>query len=87
MQGRIRENKAQKGQAESDLSIQKNRCNKFKNKFERQKSAYKRIESDLKAYMDAVKKFESTSNGVTQQNASAIDACIASIDSYMSVNI
>ena len=87
LQNKIDKNKSMQMQYENELDILKNRNSKYKNKLERQKIAYNRIESDLNAYVDAIKKFESNSVETVQKDISAVDICITAIDGYMSVNL
>ena len=84
---RIKSNKSKKAKAEMELDVQKKRCTRYKNKLERQKNAGRRLESELYSYVGAMKKLEISSSNEAQNNANAVDACIASIDSYMSVNL
>ena len=79
--------KSQKSQMESQLSVQKNRCNKTKDKLERLNMAFSRVEAELNTYVNAIKKFEGNASVKTQNNKSAVDKCIESIDQYMNANI
>lgn len=83
----INSSKAQKSQCENDLSVQKNRCNKLKSKYERLNSSFSIVENDLRAYVAATKKFENASSDGIQNNSNAIEACMASIEDYLSTNI
>ena len=79
--------KSQKVQCESELSIQKNRCNKMKDKLERLNTSFSRVEADLNAYVAATKKFEGNASERTQNNSSAIDKCMESIEQYLSTSL
>lgn len=76
--------KAQKASCEEELEYQKSRCYNLKNKLERLRSAYNRVESDLSAYLDAVRRFENSSAERTQRNTGALDYCISKIEQYES---
>lgn len=83
----INASKAKRAEAEVDLSVLKKKCSGYQSKLERQKVAGKRLESDLYAYVDAMKRLEVSSSGTARDSASAVEACITSIDGYMSVNL
>lgn len=87
LQQQLNATKSQKAQLESERSSEKNRCNKLKEKLERLKTAFGRVESDLRAYVSAAKKFETTSSDSTQKNVSAVEKCIASIEEYEQVSL
>ena len=87
LQQAINSAKSQKSQFESELSVQKNRCNKMKDKLERMNTTFSRVEADLNAYVAATKKFEGNALERTQNNASAIERCIESIEEYLSVDV
>lgn len=86
-QQRINSAKVQKAQCESELSVQKNRCNKMKDKFERLRSTFNRVEADLKDYVSATKKFENQAAGQTQRNTCAVEKCLESIEQYLSLGM
>ena len=79
--------KSQKAECENELSVQKNRCNKLKDKLERLNTAFSRVEADLSAYVAVTKKFESSSSDKVQGNASAVEKCMASIEEYLSISL
>lgn len=79
--------KSQKIQCESELSVQKRRCNKFKDKLKRLNMTYSRVEADLNAYVAATKKFEGNSSDRIQNNTSAIEKCMESIEQYLSISL
>lgn len=79
--------KLKKSQCELELSTEKNRCNKQRNKLERLRTIFRKMELDLREYVDAAKKFEASSGSSAQKNISAVDRCILSINSYMSVSM
>ena len=87
LQQMINTAKAQKAQCESELSVQKNRRNKMKNKLERLNTTYSRVESDLNAYIAAIKKFEGNASERTQSNSSAVEKCMESIEQYLSTSL
>ena len=76
--------KSQKSQLESDLATEKIRCNKLKEKLERLKTAYRRVESDLRCYVSAAQNFENRSKDISNKNLSSIDKCISYIEEYLS---
>lgn len=86
LQQQLNAAKSQKSQLESERSTEKNRCNKLKEKLERLKTAFGRVESDLRAYVSAAKSFETTSADSTQKNVSAVEKCIVSIEEYLATN-
>ena len=51
------------------------------------KAIFNRVESDLSAYTAATKKFESNSSEKAQNNKSALDSCISSIEEYLSTSL
>lgn len=79
--------KSKKSHYEEKLNIEKSRCNKLKSKLERLKNAFVKMESDLISYADAVHKFALSASSNSQNNVSAVDRCILSIDDYESVNL
>ncbi len=79
--------KTDKLKVEEKLSKEEIRRDKLQRKLDRQKNEYKHVESDLEAYLSAVKKFESSSKNAAQQSSSALNECISSIDSYLAVNL
>lgn len=79
--------KSQKAQCENELSVQKNRCNKMKDKLERLNTTYSRVEADLNAYVAATKKFEGNASEKTQSNTSAVEKCMESIEQYLSTSL
>ena len=87
LQQTINSAKSQKAQCESELSTQKNRCNKMKDKLERLNTTYSRVELDLNAYVAATKKFERTSSEKTQSNTNAVEKCMESIEQYLSTSL
>ena len=87
LQSTINSAKSQKLQCESELSVQKNRCNKMKDKLERLSTTFSRVEADLNAYVAATKKFECSASERTQNNSSAIDKCMESIEQYLATNV
>lgn len=82
----INSTKSKKSQCESELYLQKKRCNKMKDKLERLNVIYSRIESDLNAYVVATKKFENQALGKTQKNLNSVDKCIEHIEQYLSIS-
>lgn len=83
LQQQLNAAKSQKSQLESERSTEKNRCNKLKEKLERLKTAFGRVESNLRAYVSAAKSFETTSADSTQKNVSGVEKCIVSIEEYL----
>lgn len=83
----ISSEKAQNEQCENELSVQKSRCNKMKDKHERLNTVYSRVEADLNAYIVATKKFEVNASERIQGNTSAVEKCMDSIERYLSLNI
>ena len=79
--------KAKLSELIASMETEKKRYSHLRDKLARLKSAFTRTEADLNEYLNAVKKFEATSSSITQNTSSALDQCIASIDSYMSVSI
>lgn len=79
--------KSQKAQLESAHSTEKNRCNKLKDKLERLKMAYNRVELDLREYVSAAKNFEVSTSDSAQMNTSAVEKCIVSIEEYLKTSI
>ena len=87
LQQQLNAAKSQKSQLESERSTEKNRCNKLREKLERLKTAFGRVESDLRAYVSAAKNFETSSADSTQKKVSAVEKCIASIEEYERVSL
>ena len=87
LQQQLNAAKSQKSQLESERSTEKNRCNKLKEKLERLKTAFGRVESDLRAYVSAAKSFETTSADSTQKNVSGVEKCIVSIEEYLATSV
>lgn len=87
LQQAINSAKSQKFQRESELSVQKNRCNKMKDKLERLNTTYSRVEADLNAYVAATKKFEGDSLDKAKHNTTIIEKCVESIEQYLSISL
>ncbi len=79
--------KAELVQCESNLTVEKIRFNKQKDKLERLINAFAKVESDLCSFIEATKKFESMLDNTTRRNISAIDQCIACVEEYISALI
>ena len=79
--------KAQKADCEHERAVQKNRCNKYKDKLERLKSAFGRVKAETNGYLSAARKFESSSTDRAQSNANATDRCIATIETYLATSL
>lgn len=59
----------------------------MKDKFERLKTTFSRVEADLNDYVSATKKFESNASDQNQNATSAIEKCLESIDQYLSTSL
>ncbi|MCD8361691.1 MAG: hypothetical protein LUC98_01810 [Lachnospiraceae bacterium] len=77
--------KSELSRTESELASEKRRHSNLLNKLERLRNAHRRVEDDLNRYVSAVRFFEIRSDMAAQSNVSALDICISSIDSYLSV--
>lgn len=85
LQGQIATLKSDLSQLETERSEQKSRLGRWRDKLERQKSAFSRVEADLNDYVSAARFFESSSSGAAATSQSAVNRCIESIESYESV--
>lgn len=79
--------KSEKAKKEEELSVQKNRCYKLKDKLERLSMSYSRVEGDLYSYVSATRRFENNASERTQRNTGAVEKCIDSIEQYLSVSL
>ena len=84
---KINELKGQKSRYEERLSIAKKRKSQYQQKFDRLKSLLDATKSNLDDYINATRKFESSSSSSTNQNIQAVDKCISHIEEYLSTNL
>lgn len=87
LQEKINDDKRYKDKMSIDLDDTKKRCSRMKDKLQKQKFEFTRVESYLNDYIHAVKKFEASSGNAASQSSSAVDLCIASIEEYLSVDL
>lgn len=59
----------------------------MKDKLERLKTTFSRVEADLNDYVSATKKFESSTSEQNQNNTNAIEKCMESIEQYLSTSL
>ena len=86
LQQTIRNTKAEKAKMEEELLVQRHRNVKLSDKYERLKTAFHRVESDLQVYVSAAKQFESSASEKTQRNTNAVDKCISMIEEYLATS-
>lgn len=86
-QEKLRYDKGQKAQYEMDLAKAKKRHNRMQNQLDRLITAFNHVASDLQSYVSAAKKFENRSGTDIQSQQSAVESCIESIETYLSVSI
>lgn len=55
----------------------------LRNREERLKSAFRRMEEDMREYVSAAKNFEYASDSAARRNLNAVDRCIYSIEKYL----
>ena len=76
--------KSEKARCEQELGIAKKRKNQYQQKFDRLKTILGTVNSNLDVYVNATRKFESSSTSSTGQNIHAVDKCIEQIEEYLS---
>ena len=84
---KISELKSERARCEEHLSITKKRKGQYQQKFDRLKSLLEAIRSNLDDYINATRKFESSSSASANQNIHVVDRCIGYIEEYLSTNL
>ena len=84
---KINDMKSEKAKCEQALSIAKKRRNQYQDKYERMKNLFHALSSNFDQYVNAARKFESSSEASTDQNIHALDRCISHIEDYLSVGL
>ena len=81
---KISELKSKKARCEENLSIAKKRKDQYQQKFDRLKLLLEIAKANLDDYINATRKFESSSSASVGQNIQAVDNCISHIEEYLS---
>ena len=81
---KVSEMKSEKSRCEQELSIAKKKKNQYQQKFDRLKIILGTVNSNLDVYINATRKFESSSSSSAGQNIKAVDKCIEHIEEYLS---
>ena len=85
LQSEISSMSSEKSNCENDLSVTKRKLNQYQQKLERMTTIYRNIESDNESYLQAVKKFETSSKDRTEGNYQVVDECINLIEEMEAV--
>ena len=79
--------KSEKAHCEEHLAVAKKRKAQYQQKFDRLKSLMGAVKSNLDDYINATRKFESSSSSNADHNIQAVDKCISHIEEYLSTNL
>lgn len=79
--------KSKKARCEEHLTVAKKRNAQYRQKFDRLKSLLDATKSNLDDYINATRKFESSSSSNADRNIRAVDKCISHIEEYLSTNL